>query len=109
MRGPRAMAILNEALSFDDIRYAISNRSDSVTGRHVSYDVEMSFHGRPAKCQLPAGTNLVRLDLPIVFGIFEGVWWIKSEVMERVLRDYGTNPASVRQYWQELLALPKPG
>ena len=91
--------ILNESNSFHDLRYLINSR--------ISNDVELSFIGFPQKVLLNAGTVLVRLDFPVVFGIFMKAWWMRPETLERIARGSDASAALMRQQWQHDLAMPK--
>ena len=92
---------LNEDYEWNDVRYQINSR--------ISYDVDQSFRSRPERQLLPTGTELYRLDFPIVPGIFMKVWWMKKEVFERIYKRAGSTPSELRQEWQNGLALRKPG
>lgn len=82
-----------------------------VTGKprfgSISYDVELSFLERPRKQRLDAGTLLARLDFPVTFGIFMGVWWTRKEVMAQILQGADESSAALRREWQHSLAMPK--
>lgn len=93
--------MLNEAYEWQDIRYQINRR--------ISYDVSLSFHSRPVKEQLPAGTVLFRLDFPVVFGVFMKAWWMREAVFDRIFTRSGLSSSALRQEWQDTLALRKPG
>ena len=90
--------ILNEAESFQDVRYLINLGSD---------DFQLSFVGLPRKTLLPAGTALIRLDFPIVFGVFMKVWWVEPDVWRRIVQASDGSAASVRTECQRRLALPE--
>ncbi len=92
---------LNQEYDWPDVRYQINRR--------ISYDVDLSFNGRPAKEMLPAGTTLYRLDFPVVFGIFMKAWWMKEAALHRIFDRGGDTPTDLRQEWQNSLALRKPG
>ncbi|MGC9970620.1 MAG: hypothetical protein ABSE56_08520 [Bryobacteraceae bacterium] len=92
--------MLNQEYEWNDVRYQINRR--------ISYDVDLSFDGRPAKELLPPGTMLYRLDSPIVFGIFMKVWWMKEAAFRRIFARVDS-PSALRQEWQNSLALRKPG
>jgi hypothetical protein len=91
--------MLNEQLSFHDARYSIS--------RTISYDVELSFNGLPSKERLEAHTTLVRLDFPVVFGIFAKVWWMRESVLQALVNSADPGSSALRQEWQHQQALPK--
>ncbi len=91
--------ILNEQYSFHDVRYSIS--------RKLSYDVELSFNGLPRKECLEARTTLVRLDFPVVFGIFAKVWWMRENVLQGIVNSSDPGVVALRQEWQHQQALPK--
>ena len=92
--------MLNERYEWRDVRYQINRR--------ISYDVDLSFVGRPAREELPSGTTLYRLDFPIVFGIFMRVWWMKEAVFQRIFDRAGSSSSALRREWQNSLALRKP-
>ncbi|MCX6628375.1 MAG: hypothetical protein NTW28_12185 [Candidatus Solibacter sp.] len=92
--------MLNQEYEWDNVRYQINRR--------ISYDVDLSFDGRPAKEQLPSGTLLYRLDFPIVFGVFMKVWWMKETAFHRIFDQAGLTASDLRQEWQNRLALKKP-
>jgi hypothetical protein len=94
-------AMLNEQYDWTDVRRLINRR--------ISYDVDLSFNGRPAKETLPAGSLLYRLDFPVVIGIFMKVWWMKEGAFQRIFERAGASPSDLRQEWQNSLALRKPG
>ena len=54
--------MLNQEYEWHDVRYQIN--------RQISYDVDLSFNGRPVKEQLPSGTPLYRLDFPVFSAVF---------------------------------------
>lgn len=91
--------ILNETLSFHDVRYLINSR--------ISDDVELSFLGLPDKVLLNKGAALVRLDFPVVFGIFMKPWWMRPEVWDDIARSSDGSAVLMRRQWQNDLALPK--
>jgi hypothetical protein len=93
--------ILNEEFSFTDVRYKISRKIPN------DYDAGLSFVGFPRKELLSAGTLLVRLDFPVVAGIFMRVWWMKPEVLHAILRKAEPTASSVRKEWQHQQAMPK--
>jgi hypothetical protein len=93
--------ILNQEYEWSDVRYQISRR--------ISYDVDLSFDGRPVKEQLRSGTVLYRLDCPVVLGIFVKVWWMKEAAFHRIFDRAGLTSSALRQEWQNSLALKKPG
>jgi hypothetical protein len=93
--------MLNQEYEWNDVRYQINRR--------ISYDVDLSFVGRPVKEQLPSGTLLYRLDFPVVSGIFMKVWWMKEAAFHRIFDIAGFTPSDLRQEWQNSLALRKPG
>jgi hypothetical protein len=93
-------AMLNQEYEWSDVRYQISRR--------ISYDVDLSFDGRPTKELFPSGTVLYRLDFPVVFGIFMKVWWMKEAAFHRIFDRVGPTPLALRQEWQNSLALRKP-
>jgi hypothetical protein len=93
--------MLNEDYEWSDVRYQINRR--------ISYDVDLSFTGRPEKEQLPKGTALYRLDFPVFFGIFMKAWWMKEAAFRRIFDQKGLTPSALRQEWQNSLALRKPG
>ena len=99
--------ILNESLSFSDVRYLISSKTSS-DNRMISYDVELSFVGFPEKMLLPPGTVLVRLDFPVVFGLFMRVWWMTPQALTSILRGTDLTADSMRREWQHQQAMPKP-
>ena len=91
--------LLNESISFGDVRYAINSR--------ISYDVELCFAALPAKVRLEAGTLLSRLDFPVVFGLFMKPWWMNRNVMQTMLKSADPGSAALRMAWQHSQALPK--
>mgnify|MGYP000212259552 CR=1 FL=1 len=91
--------ILNEEYSFHDVRHPHNARS------RLDYDVELSFTGEPEKVRLEAGTRLLRLDFPIVSGIFMKTWWMKREVFDSLLDS--PDAATLRREWQHGQAMPK--
>jgi hypothetical protein len=93
--------VLNQEYEWSDVRYQINRR--------ISYDVDLSFNGRPSKELLPAGTELYRLDFPVVFGIFMKVWWMKEAAFRQIFDGAASSPSVLRQEWQNSLALRKPG
>jgi hypothetical protein len=116
--------ILNEAYSFDDVRYMISSKTGvrmrprDADGkpsppdlppdiRQISYDVGLSFNDDPKRRVLPSGTVLVRLDFPVTFSLFTNVWWMRREILQTILRSAGPDAAAVRREWQHSTALPK--
>ena len=68
------MAILNQELGFDEVRWAIS--------RQVSYDSRLSFQGAPQKRLFPRGTHLLRLVHMMNAYPFDGVWWMPDFVVQ---------------------------
>lgn len=118
--------ILNAEYNFDDVRYLISSKAaERMRPRHcdgkrpseklppdirpISYDVELSFIGRPDKKLLDAGTVLERLDFSVSFGLFMNVWWMREPVMEGIVHNCDPTSAALRRAWQNLTALPKAG
>ena len=104
--------MLNQEYEWSDVRYQISRRigcDRHEISRRISYDVSLSFDGRPAKEQLPSGTALYRLDFPVVSGIFMKVWWMKEAAFYRLFDRAGLTSSALRQEWQNSLALRKPG
>jgi hypothetical protein len=116
--------ILNEAYSFSDVRYLISSkvcermRPRDANGkrpsgdlppdiRPISYDVELSFIDYPKKTLLTAGTVLLRLDFPVTFALFMNVWWMKQQVLEKMLHSVDPDATALRREWQHATALPK--
>ena len=96
------MTPLNEQWKWEDVRFQIN--------RHVnSYDVQLSFNQRPERELLAPGTLLYRLDFAVTFGIFMKTWWIKDPVFRRIFDRASPTPSSLRQEWQNTLALSKPG
>jgi|ERR1039458_2145748 hypothetical protein len=93
--------LLNESYSFGDVRYAINSR--------ISYDVELTFTIFPEKVRLEAGTVLVRLDFPVIFGLFMKAWWMKLSVMQMMLDRSNSRAVALRMEWQHSQALPKAG
>ena len=93
---------LNENLSFKDVRYPINARVSK-------YDPELSFVGYPDKVLLNKGEVLVRLDFPIVFGIFTRVWWMKNSVLQGIIRGADPGSTALRRAWQQQQAMPKLG
>lgn len=93
---------LNEDLSFKDVRYLINSKV-------ASYDPALSFSGYPDKVLLNPGEVLVRLDFPIVFGVFLRVWWMKNAVLEGIIRGADPGSTALRRAWQQQQAMPKPG
>lgn len=92
--------VLNENYSFHDVRYQVNRR--------ISYDVELSFVGDPAKVRLPVGTCLARLDFQHTFlsGVFTKVWWMHAKVFYDLLENAET-AAQLRSQWQQGQAMPK--
>jgi hypothetical protein len=99
--------VLNQDLSFSDVRYLISSRV-GVDNRQISYDSGLSFTGVPPKVLLPQGTTLVRLDFPVWTALFMKVWWMTPEALRRVLEGAGPEAADMRREWQHQQAMPKP-
>jgi hypothetical protein len=116
--------ILNEAYSFSDVRYLITSKvgermpargpdgqmpaiKTSPTILQVSDD-QLTFVDEPEKTLLPRGTLLVRLDFPVRFGLLANVWWMRKNVLEKMLQSTGSDAASLRREWQRSSALPKP-
>ncbi len=93
--------MLNEPFDWRDVRYQVN--------RHTSYDVHLSFVGRPDKKLLPVGTKLYRLDFPVVLGIFMKVWWMGEEAYQLLFETADPNPSALRQEWQNTLSLRRPG
>lgn len=93
--------MLNQEYEWNDVEYQISRR--------ISYDVQLSFDGRPDKAELRLGTLLYRLDFPVVSGIFMKVWWMKEAAFHRIFDRAGSTASDLRQEWQDSLALSKPG
>jgi hypothetical protein len=91
---------LNEEYEWSDVRYQVTRR--------ISYDVDLSFTGRPEKELLFTGAVLYRLDFPVVHGIFMKVWWMKEAAFQRVFEKAQSTPSVLRQEWQNRLALKKP-
>jgi hypothetical protein len=91
--------ILNETQSFHDVRYLINSRISR------DHDVELSFIGIPQKTLLPQGTQLVRLDYPVVLGVFMKPWWMRPEVLQRLIHSAAPGAAALRREWQHSLAL----
>ena len=73
----------------------------------MSYDVELSFNGLPRKECLAARTVLVRLDFPVVFGIFTRVWWMRKDVLAAIVKSADPGLVALRQEWQHQQAMPK--
>ncbi len=93
--------MLNQEYEWQDVRYQVN--------RQISYDVDLSFTGRPVKEQLPSGTPLYRLDFPVFFAVFMKVWWMKEPTFHRIFHRASLSPSDLRQEWQNSLALRKPG
>jgi hypothetical protein len=93
--------MLNQEYEWHDVRYQIN--------RQISYDVDLSFNGRPVKEQLPSGTPLYRLDFPVFSAVFMKVWWMKEATFHRIFDRASLSPSDLRQEWQNSLALRKPG
>lgn len=91
--------ILNQEYSFSDVRYLINTRH--------SNDVELCFTHYPRKVRLEAGASLVRLDFPVLFGIFMKLWWMRQDALQSILHSADSNFVSLRQAWQHQQAMPK--
>lgn len=116
--------ILNEEYEFGDVRYLISSKSGvkmparkadgtmpesppSPKIGQISYDVGLSFVTHPDKILLDVGTILLRLDFPVNLALFMGVWWMRREVLEGLLRGADADSAALRREWQHAAAMPK--
>jgi hypothetical protein len=117
--------ILNEEYSFDEVRYAISSRkglrmprrsadgilpalSKSASSQQISYEVGLSFvDPRPVKTPLPSGTVLSRLEFPVNMALFMSVWWMRLEVLYKMLHNNDADSAALRREWQNVQAMPK--
>jgi hypothetical protein len=93
--------MLNQEYEWQDVRYQINRR--------ISYDVDLSFNGRPVKEQLRSGTPLYRLDFPVFFAVFMKVWWMKEQAFHHIFHRASLSPSDLRHEWQNSLALRKPG
>ena len=96
---PWTLTVLNERYSFSDVRYLIN--------RALSYDAAVTFVGYPEKVLLPNGTVLVRLDPPLVLGIFSKLWWMEVEEFHRFSARARETSDNLRTLWQHQQALPK--
>jgi hypothetical protein len=94
-----SIVVLNDSLSFHDVRYLINSR--------ISNDVELCFLGFPQKVLLDAGVVLVRLDFPVVFGIFMKPWWMKPEILDAIAQGSDGSAVLMRRQWQHDMAMPK--
>jgi hypothetical protein len=115
--------ILNEEYSFAEIRYLISSKvaermpargadgerpiGGQLPKRPISYDVGLSFVTHPDKRLLDPGTVLVRLDFPVPLALFMSVWWMRIEVLERILHNADSDSVALRREWQNAAAMPK--
>jgi hypothetical protein len=106
--------ILNEELTFSDVRYLVSSKSGFSKHREkftqVSPDFGKSFDGFPDKVKLDAGVILARLDFEVLAGIrgfFNSAWWLKEAAMRELLDANSQDFAMLRREWQHRSALPK--
>jgi hypothetical protein len=92
--------MLNHEYEWNDLRYQIN--------REASHDITLSFTVEPSKEKLETGTVLYRLDFPVVLGIFMKTWWMREMVFQRIFERAGSSPSSLRDEWQNRLALMEP-
>jgi hypothetical protein len=95
-------SILNDALGFDEVRWA--------TMRKTSPDFAESFHGTPRKTLLPAGTRLFRLVPFPTDRNFSSPWWMPEHVFLELQNDAAVSSHGggrlLRNYVAQYMALP---
>jgi hypothetical protein len=106
--------VLNEELTFNDVRYLVSSKAGFSKNRksvmQVSPNFGKSFDGFPEKVRLEAGVILARLDFEVLAGVrgfFNSVWWLKETAMRELIDANSGSLAMLRREWQHQSALPK--